>query len=363
MSIIEVNVRDTKRQLSKLKNSVGHIDHTLQRCKSDAAKRERSTLLGAVQANHEKLHANYVSQQDQQKWATRLLFDLRNTHEALEEDHAVKSMAMKYTHKCLLVTPQPDEDPRAVEARKQMSLRALRTETSFVELRAGTLRELRRRLKAMATLDDGSLDSFFAKIISSKSGEELTDYDVKVVLRKVLKIGTNIISDCEIATLCAMLDEDDSGGIGIQEFRDFIEQEPTMKTVDSFTIEHVAKAREKRATEEHEVRPPLETLPVLKPTQIANIKKRIRGAAWIAATDQGLKTGSGLELGALFSQYDKDGGGDLEDMEVRKAIRTGLKIPKSQLSDSELWTLIHFIDQDHTGSIDVQEFVDWVNSD
>merc|ERR1712224_208577 len=185
-----------------------------------------------------------------------------------------------------------------------------------------------------------------------------------VALRKVLKINKDVISDNEIATLCAMLDEDDSGGIGVEEFRHFIEQEPHMQTVESFNIQHISSAKAAREAAEYEERPPLESLPHLKPTQIANLKKRIRGAAWIAANDQGLPGGGlGAQLSALFGQYDKDGGGTLEDMEVRKAIRTGLKIPKSQLSDSELWTLIHIIDNDHSGTIDVQEFVDWVNSE
>jgi len=139
---------------------------------------------------------------------------------------------------------------------------------------------------------------------------------------------------------------------------------PSFKTVDSFDIRKVEKAKEKRTEGEVQERPPLEVLPILKKSQIVNLKKRIRGAAWIAANDQGISASTPAEqLASLFSQYDKDGGGSLEDLEVRKALRKGLKIPKAQLSDAELWTLIHLIDDDGSGCIDVQEFVAWVHSE
>lgn len=206
------------------------------------------------------------------------------------------------------------------------------------------------------------MDTFFEEKVAKLHGYELTDEDVKQILRRTLKLSPKMISDPQIKSLCAIIDSDCGGTVGVHELREFIDKEqPETRTVASFGVASQRSAKEKRVEVETEMRPPIESLPYLKPSQISALRKRIRSAASLAAKLQGLAFSDDAEaIAKLFMQFDKDGCGELQDLEVRKAIRATLKIPKTFLGDNELWMLIHTIDSDQSGCIVVQEFVDWV---
>jgi len=353
-------------QIDKMRNQMLQSDRKLQRLKNYSARTERLTLLGAGQAANDRLHSRWDALQEQWENASRVLHDLEVAHEALEEDHHIKTIAMKYTHKCLLVAAKEEDDPKTRDNRIKVRERCM-DHRGWAEITKATLQELRAKIRALASTSSGvDLDGYFGGLLyNHKLGDEITDKDLRLILRKDMKVSPKVISDEQIASLCAILDDDGSGSVNVQEFKDFIDQEQNMAKIESFNVATHSShggARKKRIQEESETRPPLDTLPFLKPSQMVQLKKRIRGAALIAARDQALDVGGGSELEALFGQFDKDGGGELEDFEVRRAFRVGLKIPKTQLSDAELWTLIHTIDADGSGSIAVKEFVEWVNS-
>merc|ERR1712070_405716 len=321
-----------------------------------AGAEKRTSILEAAKAGNDRLNYRWKLLEEQQEASARLMYDLEQAMDAMEEDHNVKTISMKYTHKCLLVQAKEENDPRTADTRFKIRERA-RMERGFPEIKPGILLELRRRIRALASTSTGiDMDSFFDKI-GRVHGQELTDEDVRQVLRRTLRISPKFISDPQVQSLCAMIDTNGSGTMNVSELKEFIDQEHVMRNVDSFNISKTISARNKRQEEETCVRPPIDTLPYLKPSQVASLKKRIRSAASLAARDRGLVSASAREaLTALFIQYDKDGTGELEDLETRKAIRVGLKIPKQALSDSEMWTLIHSIDIDQSGCIVVEEF-------
>jgi len=362
VSSMESIVKDRKRKLDSMVKSMAREEEKVKHAENYSAPTgKRGTLLVVMHKNQDKVNSRYDDLQEQYDCASRLLSELWATHNALEDDRNMKSIAMKFTARCLAMTSTPDEEPRMAEFRKEMQRNLERTTHALVQLKPDVLSALRKRIRAHASMAIGGLDSLFARICKTK-GPELSASDVRAVLRNVLKVSQDVISDLQIAAFADMLDEDGSGGVDVQELREFIDKEPTQKVAD-FVIKPVDSERAKReAREASEKRPSLDTLPVLKPSQIALLKKRIRGAAWIAAADMGLPTGDGLALESLFSKFDKDGGGELEDAEVRRAFRKGLRIPKTQISDLEMWTIIHMIDGDGSGAINVHELTEWVNS-
>ena len=66
-----------------------------------------------------------------------------------------------------------------------------------------------------------------------------------------------------------------------------------------------------------------------------------------------------INLGALFSQFDEDGSGEIDGTELKALVETtGVR-----LKEMELHTLLTEIDEDGGGVIEVGEFTTWFNSD
>merc|ERR1711865_753720 len=68
----------------------------------------------------------------------------------------------------------------------------------------------------------------------------------------------------------------------------------------------------------------------------------------------------GRQLDVVFSRFDKDSSGELEDDEVRQALRRVLKIPPSIVSDAQISSLCAALDSDNSGSVSIQELIDFV---
>ena len=71
---------------------------------------------------------------------------------------------------------------------------------------------------------------------------------------------------------------------------------------------------------------------------------------------------NGVNWNKLFVHYDVDNGGVLEYPEFKRALRSDAKMSASMLSDTQVKYLFNTIDKDNDGSINIQEFIKWVES-
>merc|ERR1719335_451288 len=92
------------------------------------------------------------------------------------------------------------------------------------------------------------------------------------------------------------------------------------------------------------------TLDVLK-----SVRAKIKGAAYTGH--------SARQLDVVFGRFDRDGSGQLDEDEVRSALRRSLKIPPSVISDAEVSGLCATLDMDNSGSISIAEIVEFLHSD
>ena len=87
--------------------------------------------------------------------------------------------------------------------------------------------------------------------------------------------------------------------------------------------------------------------------QLDDIKGKLRDAAY---------TSRGVDLRRLFAFLDKDHGGHVDFEGFTRAIRRQ-KVPKERLGDETLWWLFQTIDDDNSGTIDVDEFIAFMGDD
>jgi len=91
---------------------------------------------------------------------------------------------------------------------------------------------------------------------------------------------------------------------------------------------------------------------LLKHEALEQVRSKLKAAAY---TGQ-----SGCQLEVIFSRFDKDGSGQLEDDEVIRAMRHTLRIPPEVLSNAEISALCNVLDADNSGTVSVKELVDFV---
>ena len=66
---------------------------------------------------------------------------------------------------------------------------------------------------------------------------------------------------------------------------------------------------------------------------------------------------------ALFARYDKDGSGELDDEEFRRAIRLDAKVSRATMSDEEINQIFDWVDIDAGGSVSAAEFEEFLRED
>ena len=94
--------------------------------------------------------------------------------------------------------------------------------------------------------------------------------------------------------------------------------------------------------------------PKLNSGTVAQVKRKLRAAAY---------TVGGVNYRKLFKHYDRDNSGGLECDEFISAIRRDAKIPKREVSDRELAAVFSAVDDDGGGTVDIEEFVTWLEAD
>jgi len=95
--------------------------------------------------------------------------------------------------------------------------------------------------------------------------------------------------------------------------------------------------------------------PEVKPEAIQLLKSKIRSAAY--------NTYGGRQLEVLFSQMDKDRSGCVEYEEFRFCLRRIFRIPPEAISEAQISQLSMMLDTDNSGSINLEELVQFVGPD
>jgi len=286
------------------------------------------------------------------------------------------------------------------------------------------LAQLRAKIKSSSyTGANGrQLDVVFGRFDRDGSGN-LEEDELRKALRRTMKIPPALVSDAEISALCALLDADRSGTVSIGEIVEFIdgdlnvEKEEEECRVSQELLDQMRRAQKKslqdlrcknaalrideacsRVTAAMAL--DLDAMPGARKTKGGSTsgqgkislpppqspgkpavwspgrsgkQKKDRGDAPLgeAKLDQirskikaAAYTGqSGRQLDVIFSRFDKDGSGQLDHDEFRKALRRTLKISPTVICDDEIFSLCAFLDTDRSGTVSVEEIVKFVGAE
>jgi len=88
---------------------------------------------------------------------------------------------------------------------------------------------------------------------------------------------------------------------------------------------------------------------------LADLRTKIKAAAYTGA--------GGRNIATLFTRFDRDGSGQLDEDEVRRAFRRACRIPPSAVTDAEIASLCGLLDEDKSGTVDISEIIDFLCAD
>ena len=145
--------------------------------------------------------------------------------------------------------PHPEEQLRAATANSK-SNRPKKKRVPQAKISEEVARRMQSQLQSATR--GVSLRKIFGKYDTDKNGT-LTSTELKKLIRKELRISTNVISDNDVENLAAALDGDRTGNISVEELLSFIERGsatffsavPTKESsVDDDSKEEVPKSRD-----------------------------------------------------------------------------------------------------------------------
>ena len=204
--------------------------------------------------------------------------------------------------------------------------------------------KLQKKLKAACV--GTSAATLLKRYDKSKDGvldtKELTE-----LVRRTLKIGSSELSDADICELVAALDDDGGGSISIVELADFIERgsatgpppkgaesEPASASVSASS----ARPSGKKRTRRHEI----------DDETAEKLQARLRAAT------------IGTDPRKLFSKYDRDRAGTLDETEFTMLVRKDLKLAPNDVSEKDIKALVAALDDDGEGTLSIEELADFV---
>eukprot|EP00927_Polykrikos_kofoidii_P032987 TRINITY_DN27954_c0_g1_i1.p1 TRINITY_DN27954_c0_g1~~TRINITY_DN27954_c0_g1_i1.p1 ORF type:complete len:1369 (-),score=259.62 TRINITY_DN27954_c0_g1_i1:327-4433(-) len=212
----------------------------------------------------------------------------------------------------------------------------------------------RLRIASYSTTER-TVDALIMKLDKHCTGmlsfEELRD-----ALRKIIKIRTEDLSDRQLQKFCVSLEKGVSGCIDLQHFL------LTLRLISERKAGRIAaaaasaaagtsvKSKAKSATRDagH-----IQKRRALDKDMLDMIRKRLQAALYQYGGRAGIK--------AFLAKMDKDGSGELEEEEVRLAVRKMLKIPPSEISDEQIASLCYeHLDRDGSGTVDMDELLDFM---
>ena len=97
--------------------------------------------------------------------------------------------------------------------------------------------------------------------------------------------------------------------------------------------------------------------------RLNSLRNALLGAALQATGRRGGRKAAVRALGSLFEEYDVNRSGALSLPEFTAAIRNGVRVDASRLSDSALVRLFCMADADASGTVQLDEFLAWVQAD
>lgn len=301
-----------------------------------------------------------------------LLTQLESTLEELKENLVAKTEAWNLDLCCAKVAQsagaENSKELRGAPDPKSSKLAFVRARP----LQPHALEKLRAKLKSAAyTGAEGvSFDVIFGRFDRDGSGE-LDVEEVRLAVRRSLKIPKEVITDEDIVSLCRMLDADNSGAVAIHELVEFASAERTNSALNdrlmgqlgvektggaAFHLDCFANVRAGHRTSSNVSADISRTSANAKTPLSAEVLDKVRSRIKAASYAGHL----GSEVKALFNRFDADGSGVLEPEEVRMALRTALRIPPSVISDEEIFKLCKLIDHDQSGHVSISEIIDFL---
>lgn len=88
---------------------------------------------------------------------------------------------------------------------------------------------------------------------------------------------------------------------------------------------------------------------------LSTLRSKIKGAAYTGL--------GGRDFMTTFQRFDRDHSGDLDEDEIRIALRRACKIPPSAVTDVEICALCELLDEDNSGKVSIAELVDFILAD
>lgn len=356
----------------------------------DAASRfclESSTLLQNTQRECNKASAQTVSAMRKRVAQTvELRKELENEiHETrctiAETEQHLERIAVKLRR--YHAAPEREFDDDLDDSMHQKSRASVPATASFSKLRA--------KIKAAAyTGHSGRQMSVVFQRFDRDGSGELDEDELRRALRRTLRIPPNSISDAEIAHLCSVLDADKSGQISIHELVSFLEADDDIIALQeeheaaNALLEQLHVTRQELLEDLRcktaawridetciKVTPikglELDSLPApgkeRDPLGLAHSKKRkpnltAEAVQKIRAKLQGSVCNyTDRQLEVLFGRFDKDGSGQLEHHDVRKAFRQQLKIQEVTMKDADISNICSLLDPDGTGLILISDLI------
>lgn len=312
----------------------------------------------------EATRQNVAALEEQYQRTKAFLDQLAVAHQHMTSDLRCKTSSLKIDEACTKVTPskelERDCTPTPISLTPRGGARAGDLQLPSLQKSSGTTprkppplekdveEKLRSRMKAAAYTGHSGrqLDVVFGRFDVDSSGQLETE-EVRRALRRTLRIPASVISDAEIASLCAMLDQDGSGSVSIAEIVNFVGPEPEVskrcgRTIRNAVLDPIQTPRTKYG-------------PRLEADTLDRLRSKIKAAAYTGH--------SGRQLDVLFGRFDIDGSGQLEVEEVRRALRRTLRIPASAIPDTDISSLCGMLDSDKSGTVSVSELVDFIGAE
>eukprot|EP00929_Paragymnodinium_shiwhaense_P122829 TRINITY_DN9599_c0_g1_i4.p1 TRINITY_DN9599_c0_g1~~TRINITY_DN9599_c0_g1_i4.p1 ORF type:complete len:871 (-),score=207.53 TRINITY_DN9599_c0_g1_i4:273-2885(-) len=302
--------------------------------------------------------------EERHEWATGAVENLRVAYERLAADLELKSRAWTIDYQCqTLRTLKRDA---SVASPKRSTWQCAKPRFYAPPLDKVALEKLRAHLKAASYTGVGGreLGVVFGRFDADGSGS-LGYEEVRSALRRTLKVTKSMLTDAQISSFCKQLDTDKSGAVSIGELVSFIGADSavsqrTGKSIFGAMLDPVGLSSgvgesPRKTGQDWQNKPPRPYKPPLQPDAIIKMREKIKSAAYTGHL--------GRQLDVLFSRFDKDGSGQLEDEEVRQALRRSLRILPSEISDAQIFSLCALIDADNSGSVSIKELVDFIGPD
>ncbi len=209
------------------------------------------------------------------------------------------------------------------------------TRNYMTELHAEELNIIKQKLRANSYTAHGSdLRLLFKKMDKDGSGF----IDTQELLAVVRKLLPNV-TDEAINSLMSAVDLDGSGTIDEQEFIEFIGDGKT-------GISREEKKRHKRVSivgeqkQKHQVA-------MVDSVMIKQVRNKLKAASY---------SSTGTDLSALFDKLDVDHSGEIDMVELQKALKKLLPA----ISNRELKLLMNVADADKNGVLDKNEFIAFI---